>query len=187
MSYRTAAWLDQSFTISQIKAEDRLRVCLIEGPPTVRELAATQLQIIPFTKVFRPNKLVDRALPNSTSPPPSTWAGVTSIPPAPSASPIIVKNGVVKKPTPKPSWQPGPRGYDPTINVNAAVSYHHDPDTISSLRRNGRLTFINGRYLTILNAEQETTNYAIITISVVLVQKPTSAALSIIIKPPMRI
>lgn len=108
-----------------VSHNDRCRVTIIEGPPTVRELSSTGLQIIKFNKIFRSTKIPDRPS-NTTSPaPPSTWAGVTSIAPA-APSPIIAKNGIVVKkqstptPTPaRPAWVPEPRGLDPPITVNA--------------------------------------------------------------------
>ena len=111
--------------------DDRCRITIIEGSPTVREIAATGLQIINFNNIFRAEKLTDRLI--SASPPlPSTWAGVTSIaPPVPVASPVSTKgSGVsvaIKKPTTSPaparapSWVPEPRGLDPPITVNATV------------------------------------------------------------------
>jgi hypothetical protein len=98
----------------------------MEGFPTVREISATGLQVINFNQIFRPNKLSDQRQYSSSPSVPSTWAGVTSIVPSPAASPVIVKNGLAKKPTPsstpKPKWQPEPRGFDPQLNVNQAVS-----------------------------------------------------------------
>jgi hypothetical protein len=110
--------------------DDRCRITIIEGCPTVRELSATGLQIINFNSIFRPEKLIDRLVSSPT--PPSTWAGVTSIAPPPPTSPNIVvpvvKNGTTAT-TPKKtnalptriSWTPGPRGLDPPITVNATV------------------------------------------------------------------
>ncbi|KAF4625676.1 hypothetical protein G7Y89_g12489 [Cudoniella acicularis] len=117
-----APFLDEVVT-----PDDRCRITIIEGCPTVRELAQTGLQILNFNNIFRSEKLIPR-LPT----PPSTWAGVTSIaPPPPIASPVIsIKNGVApaptgKKPTIPPAqkstWSPGPRGLDPPITVNATV------------------------------------------------------------------
>ncbi|KAH8599496.1 hypothetical protein B0O99DRAFT_682272 [Bisporella sp. PMI_857] len=111
-----------------IKPEERDIVTIMEGPKVVKELVATGIQIINFNDIFRLNKLTERV--GNSSPAPSTWAGVTSIAPARSASPVITKNGVavvnVKKGTPtlasaKPAWVPGPRGLDPTITVSPAV------------------------------------------------------------------
>ncbi|TVY81394.1 hypothetical protein LSUE1_G008034, partial [Lachnellula suecica] len=113
--------------------DERCRITIIEGYPTVRELSATGLQIINFNSIFRPDKLLDRLVSSPT--PPNTWAGVTSIAPPPPASPVgtPLKNGhtasspltINKKPTttsiPRLAWSPGPRGLDPPITVNATV------------------------------------------------------------------
>jgi len=99
------------------------RITIIEGPPTVRELSATGLQILNFNdNIFRAEKLVDR-LPNTSPAPPSTWAGVTSIAaPPPTSSPITVKNGTTPTRKPAvPAWSPGPHGLDPPIVVNATI------------------------------------------------------------------
>ncbi|TVY31844.1 hypothetical protein LSUB1_G008757, partial [Lachnellula subtilissima] len=74
--------------------DDRNRITIIEGYPTVRELAATGIQIMNFNALFRTDKLVDRLVPVSSPAPPSTWAGVTSIAPPPSSSTSpVIKNG----------------------------------------------------------------------------------------------
>ncbi|PMD45888.1 C-x8-C-x5-C-x3-H type zinc finger protein-like protein [Hyaloscypha variabilis F] len=118
-----APFLDEVVT-----QDDRCRITIIEGPPTVRELVNTGLQILNFNNIFRADKLVDRLVSSPT--PPSTWAGVTSIappPPAPiSIPPAPAKaNGTAKKtpvpPIAKPAWVPSPRGLDPPITVNATV------------------------------------------------------------------
>ncbi|RDL35457.1 Uncharacterized protein BP5553_07388 [Venustampulla echinocandica] len=110
-----APFLDEVVT-----PNDRCRITIIEGYPTVRELAATGLQILNFGNIFRSEKLVSRLVS-----PPSTWAGVTSTAaPPPSASPITLKNGTatVKNSAThsvsKPNWVPTPRGLDPPITVN---------------------------------------------------------------------
>jgi len=114
-----APFLDEVVT-----TEDRCRITIIEGSPTVRELAETGLQILNFNNIFRSEKLVDRFV---VAPASTTWAGVTSIPPPPFASPVSFKNGgaVVKKVTPstppKSTWNPGPRGLDPPITVNSVI------------------------------------------------------------------
>jgi hypothetical protein len=109
-----------------LNQDDRCRITIIEGPPTVRELTNTGIQILNFNTIFRAEKLVNRAVPSTTQP--NTWAGVTSIIPPlppPSASPVSTKNGVKKAtPTPTPAkivWSPGPRGLDPPITVNSSV------------------------------------------------------------------
>jgi len=98
------------------------RVSILEGPPITRELSATGARVLNFTNIFREDKLTDR-FPNNSSPaPPSTYAGVTSnsTPPPPISTPLAVKNGNAPS-RPKASWNPGPRGLDEPITVNAAV------------------------------------------------------------------
>jgi hypothetical protein len=91
----------------------------------VRELYNTGVRVINLNDIFRCEKLVDR-LPNNPRPtPPSTWAGVTSIA-SPPATPILIastKNGTNGTiPTrPKVAWNPGPRGLDEPITVNAVT------------------------------------------------------------------
>ncbi|KAH8667966.1 C-x8-C-x5-C-x3-H type zinc finger protein-like protein [Tricladium varicosporioides] len=116
-----ASFLDEVVTL-----DDRCRITIVEGPPTVRELVQTGLQILNFNTIFRAEKLTSR-FPT----PPSTWAGVTSITaPPPATSPVISVKSVVsastgKRPTvlvvPKLAWNPGARGLDPPIKVNATV------------------------------------------------------------------
>ncbi|TVY75681.1 hypothetical protein LSUE1_G008671 [Lachnellula suecica] len=81
-----------------VTQDDRCRITIIEGTPTF-----PLLHLHP-------------------------WAGVTSIAPHPPpiGSPVIVKNGTVKIPTPVPApaslvWVPGPRGLDLPITIHAAV------------------------------------------------------------------
>ncbi|KAE8446277.1 hypothetical protein EG329_012363 [Mollisiaceae sp. DMI_Dod_QoI] len=124
-----APFLDEVVT-----ADDRNRITILEGPPAVRELHATGIQILNFTNIFRAEKLVDRSVLSPT--PPNTWAGVTSIAPAvPIPSPVAAKNAIIAPPTraspvqaspqpqpqARPAWVPSPRGLDPPITVNAAV------------------------------------------------------------------
>jgi hypothetical protein len=112
-----APFLDEVVT-----PEDRCRITIIEGPPTVRELSATGLQIMNFNQLFRAEKLVDRVASQPTTAQPFTWAGVTSIPPPNQTSPVL--NGATLKrssPAPLPTWVPSPRGLDDSIVVNAAV------------------------------------------------------------------
>jgi hypothetical protein len=127
-----------------VAAEDRGRITIVEGPPTVRELKATGLQTINFNNIFRSEKLISRppAPPSSTS-----WAGVTVAPPPPSVSPISipVKSGSVppvtnKKPSVKPKWIPEPRGLDSPIPINAAIL-----DKVKRRTQNNKLC--NNHYL----------------------------------------
>jgi hypothetical protein len=102
-----APFLDEVVT-----ADERSRIAIIQGPPTVRELSATGLQIIDFKQIFRQEKLVNRTLSNTSLTLPSTWAGITSNSPS--------KNGAsVKQPVPttSPVWNPGPRGLDDPITL----------------------------------------------------------------------
>ncbi|TVY24130.1 hypothetical protein LHYA1_G007805 [Lachnellula hyalina] len=138
-----------------VSQDDRNRITIIEGYPTVRELAATGIQIMNFNALFRSDKLVDRLVPVSSPTPPSTWAGVTSIAPPPSSSiSPVIKNGtpsttstINKKPPtantttiPKVNWSPEPRGLDPPITVNAVVL-----DKIKRRTNNNKLC--NNHYL----------------------------------------
>jgi hypothetical protein len=99
------------------------RVTILEGSPIVRELSATGVRVINFNEIFRCEKLVDR-VPSSSPAPPSTWAGVTSTslstPPPSVPLPLAVKNGNVSVRL-KVTWNPGPRGLDEPITVNAAT------------------------------------------------------------------
>lgn len=135
-------WLTLRFS-TVVQGDDRCRITIIEGPPTVRELSATGLQVLNFNKIFRAEKLVDRSVTTSP-PPPSTWAGVTSIAPPPAAISPPVKNGLIQKPTtPSPAklnWVPEPRGLDPPIVVNATVL-----DRIKRRTNNNKLC--NNHYL----------------------------------------
>lgn len=89
------------------------RISIIEGPPVVRELSQTGVRVIKFDELFRQEKLVGR----TTSPTvPSTWAGVTSTPPL-VTTPLAARNGNSSR----LKWNPGPRGLDDPISVNAAV------------------------------------------------------------------
>lgn len=106
-----APFLDEVVT-----ADERSRIAIIQGPPTVCELSATGLQIIDFKQIFRQEKLVNRSLSNTSPTLPSTWAGITSNSPS--------KNGAsVKQPVPTttPVWNPGPRGLDDPITLNTAA------------------------------------------------------------------
>ncbi|PBP27480.1 CCCH zinc finger DNA binding protein [Diplocarpon rosae] len=113
-----------------VSLDDRSKITIMEGPPTVRELKNTGIQVINFNNIFRSEKLIDRGGNNEAAA--STWAGVSSISsPAPSISPISIKNGStttisIRNVTPtftaaKPAWVPSPRGLDPPITVNAMV------------------------------------------------------------------
>ncbi|KAK0634678.1 hypothetical protein B0T17DRAFT_586418 [Bombardia bombarda] len=63
----------------------RLRVTVVEGFPTVRELVATRVHILNLNEtLFRSEKLVDKTPPNPT--PPSSTAGVVATPALASAS-----------------------------------------------------------------------------------------------------
>lgn len=84
--------------------DDKNRVTIIEGPPIVRELSATGLNIMNLKTIFRTEKLVDRTeLPveRVVSPPSTngstnggtTWAKISGTP-APAALPVVLKNGV---------------------------------------------------------------------------------------------
>ncbi|CAG8956939.1 hypothetical protein HYFRA_00011989 [Hymenoscyphus fraxineus] len=118
-----APFLDEVIT-----PEDRYRITIIEGPPVVRELTATGLQVLNFNNIFRAEKLISR-LP--TPPTTTTWAGAVAAPPSPvisntntpkSATTAAVPAVTTKKtPKPTPTWTPGPRGLDPPIIVNATV------------------------------------------------------------------
>lgn len=105
----------------------------MEGPPIVRELSAVGLRTLKFEHIFRSQKLIDRTTEFSPASVPSTWAGVTSIPPPTPpttvASPALGKttSTAAKKPDvtsnvfARLGWVPGPRGLDPPIHVKKDV------------------------------------------------------------------
>jgi hypothetical protein len=117
-----APFLDEVVT-----KDDRCRITILEGPPTVRELTATGLQIMNFNQLFRAEKFVDRLPPQpplQPQPPhPHTWAGVTSTPPPTNHTSPVTSGATLKRasPAPTPTWVPSPRGLDETIVVNAVV------------------------------------------------------------------
>jgi hypothetical protein len=116
-----------------VSENERHRITIIEGPPIVRELSATNIQIMPLHNIFRTEKLIDRSECDRVASPAATngattWAKLTSIPSIPNHTPIPIKNGTngVKKSTPtlktvKPAWIPEPHGLDPKLDVNAVV------------------------------------------------------------------
>jgi hypothetical protein len=127
-----------------VSPDDRSRITIIEGPPTVRELSATGLQILNFNQVFRSEKLIDRSqsrgAPGLPAPSqPYTWAGVTSTAPPAQTSPIV-SGASIRKSTPAPTWVPSPRGLDPAILVNAVAL-----DKIKRRTNNNKLC--NNHYL----------------------------------------
>ncbi|RAL67683.1 hypothetical protein DID88_008424 [Monilinia fructigena] len=100
----------------------------------VRELSAIGLRSLKFEHIFRSEKLIDRTTEASPTSAPSTWAGVTSIPPPtpPTAVPSPALGGkatsaAIKKPDvtsnvfARLGWSPGPRGLDPPIHVKKEV------------------------------------------------------------------
>ena len=80
-----APFLDELFQDSLIKHI----VTVIEGHPTVRELAATGVSIMALSdELFRSDKLVGRK-PQMPIAPPSSNAGVVSVPSVPKVTPVI--------------------------------------------------------------------------------------------------
>ncbi|PBP15365.1 hypothetical protein BUE80_DR013899 [Diplocarpon rosae] len=59
-----------------VSLDDRSKITIMEGPPTVRELKNTGIQVINFNNIFRSEKLIDRVGNNEAAA--STWAGVSS-------------------------------------------------------------------------------------------------------------
>jgi hypothetical protein len=112
-----APFLDEVLT-----AYDHSRAIILEGSPTVPDIASLGLNTTHFDDLFRNEKFPDQSKKASTTPNPSTWAGVSSFVPSstPISSPTInLKNGPTKKPAPKQqSWSPGPRGLDPALHVD---------------------------------------------------------------------
>ncbi|KAJ8064702.1 hypothetical protein OCU04_007022 [Sclerotinia nivalis] len=116
-----------------ITQDDRNRITIMEGPPIVRELSTIGLRTLKFEHIFRSEKLIDRATEPSPTSVPSTWAGVTSIPPPTPptavASPALGKaaSTAIKKPDvtsnvfARLGWNPEPRGLDPPIHVKKDV------------------------------------------------------------------
>ncbi|KAL8407668.1 hypothetical protein RB594_006483 [Gaeumannomyces avenae] len=124
-------------------------ITILEGFPTVRDIAATGVNRVNFTNdLFRSDKLVDRlpsnapppGLAGATSPTPinsvpgvSSYAGVTAVsasPPLPHAAPPPPTLNIPLAPKPSanasrgakpPPWNPGPRGLDKPIQVNQAA------------------------------------------------------------------
>ncbi|KAK7739260.1 hypothetical protein SLS62_011249 [Diatrype stigma] len=114
----------------------RRRITILEGYPTVREIASTGANILPMKEIFRGDKLVQRSINSASSTPSITsapsvagsisYATVTqkASPPPQIILPLALKstNAATRtlKPLPPP-WNPGPRGLDPPIPVNPAV------------------------------------------------------------------
>lgn len=116
-----APFLDEIVT-----PDDKRRITILEGPPTVQELARTGIQIINFDHIFRAEKLTPNTRAITSTASQNTWAGVTSIippptvasPPIPKTSPAIRKASAVST---KPTWEPSPRGLDDPLVVDPAV------------------------------------------------------------------
>jgi len=114
-----APFLDEVLT-----PDDYARTIILEGSPTVREIASLGLNSVHFEGLFRNDKLPSQSMRPATVPNPNTWAGVSSFIPSstPISSPTInLKNGPTKKPTIKQSWTPEPRGRDPALTVDKTV------------------------------------------------------------------
>lgn len=120
----------------------RKRISVLEGFPTVRDIAATGVNITNMDHLFRSDKLIDRTSPLLHSPvsigsAPShgiSWATVTQkVSPPPTVSlPLAFKTApktvsrtssavAAKILPPQPEWDPGARGMDAYIPVNQAV------------------------------------------------------------------
>nr|XP_036585813.1 c-x8-c-x5-c-x3-h zinc finger protein [Colletotrichum truncatum]KAF6796004.1 c-x8-c-x5-c-x3-h zinc finger protein [Colletotrichum truncatum] len=133
--------------------DTRVRVSLIEGVATVRELKNTNVHILdPLPSLFRDQKLIDRcgdrcveaaylqpapamvssppqavSSPASTSTP-SSWACVTKASPPPQITTPLANRSINipirHAPQPKtqgPTWNVGPRGFDPPIPISQAA------------------------------------------------------------------
>ncbi|KAG9240178.1 C-x8-C-x5-C-x3-H type zinc finger protein-like protein [Calycina marina] len=108
-----------------VKRDNIDTMTIMEGIKTVRELVATGIKVINFNKIFRSTKLTERITAT-----PNTWAGLASKSPPPGLhSPTVAKTAVAVRKAAAPAqagvklnnWNPGPRGLDPVISVNAAV------------------------------------------------------------------
>jgi hypothetical protein len=119
-----------------LREENRHRITILEGFPTVRELQATKVNILNLSQdLFRSDKLVDRtaaAFAHPIAPPPGlvvtstpaaslSYATITSSasPPPLMSLPLgkITGNassvrGQTRSVPAQPSWSPGPRGFD---------------------------------------------------------------------------
>lgn len=120
----------------------RKRISVLEGYPTVRDIASTGVNITNMDHLFRSDKLIDRTSPLLHSPvsigsAPShgiSYATVTQkVSPPPTVSlPLALKTApksvsrtssavAAKILPPQPEWDPGVRGMDAYIPVNHAV------------------------------------------------------------------
>ncbi|EMR72164.1 putative ccch zinc finger dna binding protein [Eutypa lata UCREL1] len=114
----------------------RRRITILEGYPTVQEIAKTGANILSMREIFRGDKLVHRSVNSSSSTPsiasaPSapgsfSYATITqkASPPPQITLPIALKTTNIASRAPKPlppPWNPGPRGLDGPIPVNQAV------------------------------------------------------------------
>ncbi|KAI2464296.1 hypothetical protein F4781DRAFT_413443 [Annulohypoxylon bovei var. microspora] len=109
------------------------RITILEGTPTVQAIITTGVSVINCKTVFRNEKLNVRS-PSSRSAQivpanGASYAAVTqtkgAAPPPQVSLPIPLKKPAAK-PAPKPvapavRWNPGPRGLDPPIAIDAAV------------------------------------------------------------------
>lgn len=134
-----APFLDEVMT-----ADDRNKISILEGPPTVYELKTLGLPIISYTDIFRTEKPVDRVQPvesasqappsgvnitasktsTAASSPATTWAGITtaastlSISPAGTEVPPVISIKNARGAVRPPEWVPEPRGLDPFVTPN---------------------------------------------------------------------
>ncbi|KAI1766840.1 hypothetical protein GGR53DRAFT_484578 [Hypoxylon sp. FL1150] len=120
----------------------RQRIIVLEGCPTVEDIVATGITITSFKTVFRSDKLrvqtpqIETPTTTTTTTttvhtmsPPQTisYAAITQTkasPPPQISLPIPLKKANTPASTIKPftpAWNPGPRGLDPPIQVNATA------------------------------------------------------------------
>ncbi|KAJ8130955.1 hypothetical protein O1611_g2672 [Lasiodiplodia mahajangana] len=140
----------------EVSTQDRIKV--LEGLPTVRPIVSIGTGIVRFQDVFRSDKLADKrtvsshsvqsvrsgssistsasGLPNisyatvtqKASPPPQITLPIPLAPKTTNASLRAVKQ------PPKPAWNPGPRGLDTPIPLNAVAL-----ETIKKRKDNNKL------------------------------------------------
>ncbi|KAH8677279.1 C-x8-C-x5-C-x3-H type zinc finger protein-like protein [Xylariales sp. PMI_506] len=106
------------------------RVSILEGLPTEEDLLSTGVDVLAFEEIFRAEKLADRTGGGASMAASGiSYATVTqkASPPPQITIPLVSKAAVgtpvrtAAKPIQTTVWNPGTRGLDPPIHLNAAV------------------------------------------------------------------